>query len=198
MVSEGFNILFEYASASRRFAGGLPQQKEVFEYWTGVGFNLGNKSFVIPINEVTEILSMPKFTIVPGVKPWVKGIANIRGRLLPVVDLVIFFTNMMNKKARRRRLLVLEKDEIYSGILVDDVLGMQHFPVQNYRSTVDASLEKNLQAHLLGTYWRTIGTQRSSEGQDEEEVTEEWPIFSLHRLADNPTFMQVAVEGHQS
>ena len=189
---EGFKVLFKYAQASRECAAGVPQVEETQEYWTGVGFNLGNSKFVIPINEVTEILSMPKYTKVPGVKPWVRGIANIRGRLLPVVDLVTFFSQAISNKVRRRRLLVLEKDDVYSGILVDDVLGMQHFPLNNYRETVDAGLEKDLQAHLLGTYWRLESRKNLESKETQGKQVEEWPIFSLHRLADNPSFLHVA------
>ena len=48
---------------------------------------VGDTVLVSKMGEVTEILDPPDFTRVPGVQSWVVGIANVRGSLLPLMDL---------------------------------------------------------------------------------------------------------------
>ena len=76
-----------------------------------------------PIDEIAEILEIPRLTKVPGVGPSVKGVANVRGRLIPVLDLMQFFYARHSKvQAKRQRLLILESGDLYSGIVVEIAL----------------------------------------------------------------------------
>ncbi len=59
---------------------------------------------------------------------WMKGVANVRGRLMTVMDLSRFLGQPSELQEKRRRLLVLDQDDLYTGVIVDEVLGMQHFP----------------------------------------------------------------------
>jgi twitching motility protein PilI len=54
--------------------------------WSGIAFRVGDNSLIAALDEVVEILDMPKLARVPLAQPWVCGIANIRGNMLPVVD----------------------------------------------------------------------------------------------------------------
>jgi len=175
-VSEAFLKLVDTAQRSRKYALGLPQQEEVKETWSGVGFSLGGVLYVAPMGEVAEILGVPRFTQVPGVQSWVKGVANVRGRLLPVLDLLSFFNKTAKKKIKNRRLLVIEHGEIYSGLIVDEVLGMQHFEVDRYTKDVTSLIDSEL-PYVSGGY---------------ERDGETWIVFSFYRLADDPAFMNVA------
>ncbi|NIQ08579.1 MAG: chemotaxis protein CheW, partial [Gammaproteobacteria bacterium] len=65
----------------------LPQKIEVRRTWSGIGFRLGEYLLVSPTSEIIEILKCPPLTRVPSALSWVKGIANIRGTLLPVIEL---------------------------------------------------------------------------------------------------------------
>ena len=191
MLTDGFAILNDYARRSRMFAQGLPQREGAIHYWTGIGFSLGNHAFVVPRGEVAEILGLPRLTQVPGVKPWVRGIANVRGRLLPVVDLLGFFGEISTRVERRRRLLVVDRPHLYSGIIVDDVLGMQHFPANNFKDQVDTTLVNKFDTNLVGMYWR-MQVPDAHESSVAPEQIEEWPIFSFHKLTDNPAFLEFA------
>ena len=46
---------------------------------------------IAPMGNVVEMLPVPEATPLPGVQPWVAGLANVRGRLLPLFDLEVFF-----------------------------------------------------------------------------------------------------------
>ena len=63
------------------------QTTEIFSEWSGIAFRVGGNNLLAPLDEVVEILDMPKLARVPLAQPWVCGIANVRGNLLPVVDL---------------------------------------------------------------------------------------------------------------
>src|SRR3990167_7508452 len=124
-VSRAYLALAEIAQLSRQFALGLPAQEEARAIWSGVGFTLNDRRYVVSMDEVSEILSVPRYTQVPGVKSWVKGIANVRGRLMPVMDLLGFLNRPSALQLKRRRLLV-----------VDEVLGMQHVPQDTFTTMV--------------------------------------------------------------
>src|SRR5690554_7598462 len=123
-----FAVLTDIARRSRSLAAGLPEQEEAVELWNGIGFILAGAHYVAPMGEVTEILHVPRFTHIPGVRPFLMGAANVRGRLLPLVDLATFFDIPgSSRNARERRVLVVEQDDVFSGVVVGSGLGMQYF-----------------------------------------------------------------------
>lgn len=174
--SPAFNKLVEIEKRSRQFASDLPQQVAAKTMWSGVGFSLAGNNYVVPMREVAEILHVPRFTQVPGVQSWVKGVANVRGRLMPVLDLMAFLNRVSDYPLKRRRLLAIERDELYSGLIVDAVLGMQHFSVDSFVKELPGSFQMT-RPYLKGGY---------------ERDGEVWAIFSLHTLAQDPNFMNVA------
>ncbi|CBL47266.1 Twitching motility protein, CheW analog, possibly involved in chemotaxis [gamma proteobacterium HdN1] len=175
-TSAAYRALVEIAQRSRANARGLPEQEEATVQWSGVGFTLDSRKYVVPMGEVSEILEMPRFTQVPGVKGWVKGVANVRGRLMPIMDLMMFLNRQSGLQSKRRRLLVLERGELYSGLIVDEVLGMQHFSVDWYTDEIPTRY-RDTQIYLKGGY---------------QQDSEFWAVFSLFTLARDPRFLDVA------
>lgn len=86
-----FQRLLEIDHRCRSLAVGLPSQRQAVQTWGGIGFRMGGRLFVAPMGEVVEVLHEPRQTLLPGVKQWVRGGANVRGRLLPVMDLCGYF-----------------------------------------------------------------------------------------------------------
>lgn len=178
-ANAAFLKLAELQRRCRERASGLPQQADIVEYWSGIGFTMDGLKYVSPIPEVSEILPVPRYTRVPGVLGWMKGIANVRGRLLPIMDLIGYFNRKSPLQEKRRRLLVLDHGDVYSGLVVDDVMGMQHFPVDSY-SPESGEPDENIAPYTDGAYTREDGR---------------WIVFSPVRLAQDPKFMQVARTG---
>ena len=171
-----FSALLDIASRSQEFAVGLPAQEETVLEWSGIGFQLAGHRFVAPLGEVSEILRVPRATKIPGVKSWVNGISNVRGRLLPVIDLAGYL-NLANKGLmRNRRVLVLESGDLYSGIVVDQVFGMQYFPVDTFNQEI-SPLPEAVLPYVRGEYFKD---------------NHAWTVFSVHALTADPSFMQVA------
>lgn len=176
MAAKGFIKLLEIAERSKQRAVGLPADGQAVEYWSGVGFTLNGQNYLAAMGEVSEVLAVPRYTHVPGVKPWMKGIANVRGRLLPITDLLAYFNRNSSLQEHRRRLIVIDQAEVFSGLVVDDVLGMQHFPVQDYVPEAP-EVPADLQPFVQGAFRR---------GETY------WAVFSLSRLVGDPEFLQAA------
>lgn len=131
-VQTPFQLLVDIDQRCRRLAAGLPAQQEAVQSWSGIGFRMGGRFFVAPMGEVGEVLHEPRYTQLPGVKTWVKGVANVRGRLLPIMDLCGFLGTELSPLRKQRRVLVVEHLDVFAGLIVDEVFGMQHFPVDTF------------------------------------------------------------------
>ncbi|KAA1172746.1 purine-binding chemotaxis protein CheW [Marinobacter salinexigens] len=172
-----FAVLTDIAQRSRSMAAGLPEQQEAVELWNGIGFVLAGERYVAPMGEITEILHVPRFTHIPGVKTFLLGAANVRGRLLPLVDLAGFFDIPRSSRSQReRRVLVVEQGDIFSGLVVDNVLGMQYFATDSFRAA-PGGVPESVRPFVTGEYERN------------EEV---WKVFSAVDLVDDERFLDVA------
>ncbi len=141
-----FALLVDIANRGKSNASALPQQLEAVSYWRGVGFMLAGQQFVADMGQISEILQPPRMTKVPGVKSWVLGVANVRGRLVPVMDLAGMLGLSSRASWRSRRVLVVEQGDLLTGLLVDAVLGMQQFPVDTMRTVTE--VEKSLEQYV--------------------------------------------------
>ncbi len=152
------------------------QSAEIFSEWSGIAFRIGGNRLLAPLDEVVEILDMPKLARVPLAQPWVRGIANIRGNLLPVVDFSGFLGGEVAAVTERTRVLVIDYDGIYSGLVVDEVYGLKHF-MESERAEAAPDVDGCLLPFIRNGYHR--------DGRV-------WCEFSLFALADTPQFLKTA------
>jgi twitching motility protein PilI len=172
-----FQALLQLAQLSRAAARGLPAQTDIRPHWSGIGFSLMGTYYVAPMGEVSEMLEVPSYTHLPGVQPWVKGVANVRGRLLPLFDLAVFFGDRLSSGRKQRRVLVLETETLYSGLMVDQVFGMQHFPLDEYREQAGDDVAPDILPYITGSY--ALGGHQ-------------WSLFRPALLAEDPRFTNAA------
>ncbi|VVN97721.1 chemotaxis protein CheW [Pseudomonas fluorescens] len=172
-----FELLLEIDHRCRLLAADLPSQETRQQSWSGIGFRIGEYWYVAPMGEVSEVLHEPRCTVLPGVKPWVKGVANLRGRLLPIMDLCGFFGHELSTVRKQRRVLVVEHQEVFAGLLVDEVYGLQHFAQDRLESAATQALEDAIAPFVKGQFQR-------------EQL---WRVFSPFALAQSPGFMDVAL-----
>ena len=74
------------SALSLAHASDVPEQVDSPGLWRGIGFRVGSRRLVSGIDEINELLAVPPLTHVPGTQPWLLGVANVRGNLVPVVD----------------------------------------------------------------------------------------------------------------
>jgi twitching motility protein PilI len=173
---KAFAILTSLAQRSQAVAVDLPARENAQTHWNGLGFSLLGQRFVTPMSEVAELMRLPTATRLPGVKPFVIGVANVRGRLMAILDLAMFFGTSSALPRGLRRVLAVEDDEHYFGFLVDESLGMQHFPSDAYTEEVE-EVDAMFQPFIKGGY-RVAGAV--------------WPVMSLKTLAADPGLEKLA------
>ncbi len=173
-----FSLLVGMANRSQEVADDLPSRENAQTHWKGLGFNLLGQRFVVPMSEVSELMRLPTQTRLPGVKPFVTGIANVRGRLMAIIDLAAFFGQGSLIPAAQRRILAVEDEEQYFGFMIDESLGMQHFPSDAFRGDV-AAIDEIFSPYLDGGYF---------------VAGQAWPVLSLSKLAADPSLEQLASE----
>ncbi len=179
MQETPFQVLQNIADRSRQLAVGLPSQQEVQTYWSGIGFTLGGQKFLAPMEQVTEILTAPGYTRLPGVKPWVIGVSNVRGRLVPIIDLGKFFNIPASTQSyRTKRILVIEHHDMLNGLVVESVEGMQHFPVETFSDEGVELPGEGISDYADGHYLRNA---------------QPWVVFGVQELVTSQNFMQVAM-----
>lgn len=171
-----FQLLLAIERRSKENAQALPQQIEQRNTWDGVGFRLGEVHLVAPLFEVKEILPCPRLTHVPGAKRWVKGVANIRGSLLPVIDLQDCISGQALTVGRSSRILVASHKGLAAGLLVDEILGQKHF-MDEMRAKESPDIGEQAANFLQGVF---------------RDSGDSWCVFSLHSLLESQLFIEVA------
>lgn len=88
-----------------------------------VTFSLAGKDYAIDIMQVKEIAKAGRFTYVPNTSPFVLGVYNLRGEIIPIIDLRIFF-NIPTKQRQSdsvENMIIISVDEQMFGIVVDAI-----------------------------------------------------------------------------
>lgn len=172
-----FEKLLAIEVRSQEIMGELPPKEDTQLHWAGLGFNLLGQRFVIPVDEVAETMRVPQATRLPGVKEFVVGIGNVRGKLMAVLDLAVFFGRVSEFARNQRRVIAIEDEDQYFGFIIDESLGMQHFPSDAFDTSVD-DIDDMFKPFIRGSY-RVAGIQ--------------WPVLSLTTLAEHPELEKLAI-----
>ena len=122
-----FELLQELERRSRVAAVGSDTPGATSEEWVGVAFRLGEHQLLAAREQVREVLPIPTTTRVPGAVFWVRGLANVRGQLLPLTDLRGLLEGEPVRDTRSSRVLVVNHRQIPAGLIVDEVLGFRRY-----------------------------------------------------------------------
>jgi len=168
--SAPFALLCQLEQRALALAAPLPSPEEVVQHFSGIGFRLGQRRYVVSMSDVTEILYQPPCTALPGVKGWVK--------LLPVLDLCGFLAQPSASPRKQHRVLVVEQGETLVGLLVDEVFGMQHFLLDSFEPQAAElnRLEAEISPFIEGVF----------------RHQQPWLLFDPHTLLADSRFLQVA------
>ena len=134
-VNASIEKLLDYEQRSLDFEPGQIDGQENSGEWAGVIFRIGKIRLACNVKQVHEFLPIPAFTPVPGTKPWILGLANVRGDLLTIVDLAWYLHGKRSTVSMRTRLLAASLRGRPIGLLVDEVFGQRHFVSEEGKST---------------------------------------------------------------
>ena len=84
-----------------------------------VGFRIGNETFGVRIGSVREIVRVPEITAVPSAPETVEGVINLRGKIIPVMDLRKRFGQSDIQSDKKNRILVVELENKLVGLIVN-------------------------------------------------------------------------------
>lgn len=84
-------------------------------------FNLGEEVFGLEIRYVTEIIGIQPVTKIPEVAEYIKGIINLRGKIIPVIDMRLKFGKEPIEYNDRTCIVVVDTQEMVVGLIVDRV-----------------------------------------------------------------------------
>jgi purine-binding chemotaxis protein CheW len=114
-------------------------------------FTIGRETYGIDILFVTEIIGMQSITILPELPDYMKGIINLRGRIIPVMDVRLRFKQAARDYNERTCIIIVDANAISFGLIVDAVAEVITIPEQN---TV---APPSLQGGTANRYIKAIG-----------------------------------------
>ena len=171
-AADAVALLDKMGRDCKEAAARLPKLAIAENVWDGLMFSVSGVRVVSMLQDINEMLPMQeRITRVPGARPWMLGLANVRGSLMPVIDLQLFLGGKALVPSKTARILVLRQHELVTGLLVSSVQGMVHFA--NEDKIADARMKGTLGAYVYEAF------------RIEDDV---WPVFSMAALAADPDF----------
>jgi twitching motility protein PilI len=172
-----FELLAELERRGRAVSAQVSQESTSGREWVGVALRMAGDLYLVAREETREVLGLPPaMTRVPGAKPWIKGLANVRGQLLPVVDLRQFLGSGTTPVTRNTRIVVVNHREIPAGLLVDEVLGFRRFAEGEFSGDAPPTVAR-CERYLAGAFRR---------------ASEQWPVLSLRSVLESSAFSEAA------
>lgn len=180
-VLKPFDLLQQIQTQVILHAKEPPEYREQKAPWLGIGFRMNQQSYVTGIGDVTEILPVPNITPLPGTKSWAKGVSNVRGRLVPIIDLPEFLGLPAPSDRTTRRIMVVDRKQLVVGLIVDEVQGMVQFPPECFTEEAQTTTADNTEA-----------VNYFIEGCYSQEKNH--PVFSIDKLVSHSDFLMAASE----
>lgn len=163
-----------------------------------VTFTLAGKRYGIDILKVKEIRKAGNFTYVPNIKPFVRGVDNLRGEIISIIDMRLMFSLPMSelKKDELENVIVLRLEDHLLGVVVDSVekvIGLNKSKIRpphplfgdiniQYLSGI---VEENGHLYVILNIDEIF--KREDEGEEEENIAEdsvEPPILTEDKVAE--------------
>lgn len=98
----------------------LAEQEDI-QFSRFLTFYIDKEVFGIEIEYVTEIIGIQKITSIPQTKEYIKGIINLRGRIIPVIDMRVKFGKKEIPYNDRTCIIVIDTENMLVGLIVDQV-----------------------------------------------------------------------------
>jgi twitching motility protein PilI len=175
MDRRSFDCLRDYAELIERRAAPAPLANEYIDYWHGAAFEVLGTRCVASMQEARKVVDLTPTIPIPGVKSWVRGLANIGGRVLAIADLSAFLSQG-KITSNGKQALVVSGRGINAGMVIDASFGGVRFPINDLRD--EQGDVAALQPFISGVF--------SSESGD-------YAVFNIDRLLKDPDFIEAGV-----
>ena len=172
-----FELLAELERRGRAVSAGAGADATQSGEWVGVALKMAGELYLVAREEAREVLGVPSpLTRVPGAKSWILGLANVRGQLLPIIDLRAYLGAGPTPASRGARIIVVNHREIPAGLLVDEVLGFRRFADTEFTAEVPTTIVNGAR-YIAGSFGRGA---------------EHYPVLGLRALLEDAAFLEAS------
>lgn len=178
-IDSGFAIPAEERDArlqtrTREWASPAAAEEQADAWLEVLCFSLSDETYAIEAEHVAEVLPLPQFTPLPNTPPFVLGIVNVRGHIISVLDLRVFFELPIAGLSDKNFLAILRGPDMEFGLLIDRVQGIVRLERDRLQSGV-ANLSGVRADYLLGV------------------TPDQWTVLDGARLLGDPS-LRIAAE----
>lgn len=162
-----------------------------------VTFTLAGKRYGIDILKVKEIRKAGNFTYVPNIKPFVRGVDNLRGEIISIIDMRLMFSLPMiePKSGELENVIVLRIEDHLLGVVVDNVEKVIGFNKSKIRPPhplfgdiniqyLSGIVEENGHLYVILNVDEIFKTEEEKEDEEVEEEIIESPILTEDKVAE--------------
>lgn len=171
-----FDILTRLDARIRERAPAAAVVAQPSEMRGRLALRLGSWNLLFSMDNVAEIIPVPRITRVPGVKRWLLGITNLRGKVVSVSDLRDFLTGRPTTQLPGSQIVVVRAGGWDYGLLVDEIIGMRHFGSQQRLPSLD-EVDASLRPYVTEGF---LNDQQN------------WLVFDTGKLLADPRFLNAA------
>lgn len=159
-----------------RHAVGMPRNEDHVETWQGILFAVDGRRMLVALEEVRAIVAPPRLVRLPGARPWVAGLANVRGELTGVFDLARFWFDVSTPPSRHNVVFLARQAQASSAFLVERSFGIRQVARGEERELSESGHHREL-ASLPGFH-------------QEVRLNGEWlPVLEFRSLLDHDRFL---------
>lgn len=155
-MSTDFNSVI--AEANSRRTG----EQKVEELVQLVVFSLDNEEYAVPIEDLREIIRIPDIAPVPNSPDFIRGILNLRGTIVVVIDLEKRFHLVREGKDISSHIIITQIKESTYGVIVDKVSEVLRVPVSKIQQTPSLVSSKIEAGYLKGVAVLEEGAEKKS------------------------------------
>jgi len=112
-----------------------------------VAFQLGNEEYAVDIINVQEINRLLNITRVPRSPDYIDGVVNLRGNIIPVINLHKKFNMDITSEDEDTRIIVFQFEDVKAGIIVDKVSEVLHLNISDIEAT--AKVYNSIDAEII-------------------------------------------------
>jgi purine-binding chemotaxis protein CheW len=184
----------------------LQEQKERVDTvdFKMITFSLSGKAYGVDIMNVKEIAKADKFTFVPNAASFVRGVYNMRGDIIPIIDLRQFFHLPQEKKTdgQENMLILRINEQVYGTIVdkIDKVVGINHEQIQPPHPIfgdinikfISGVVEKEGELYIILDVVRIFGQKEKTDDSERSQVTE-GPYFKSPPAAEQTPEQKASV-----
>ena len=152
-VARGENRIFAFADSLEATSAEEDKRHVTLETW--VTFTLAGETFAMPVDPVREILRISTITRVPHAPHPIRGVTNLRGRVIPVIDLRVRIELAEGDLTKASRIIVVGSRNRLLGLLVDGVHQVVHLDVDRIQPPPEDVM--TIQSDYISGVYQTDG-----------------------------------------